>query len=273
MITASLIGAQSPPLLQIIVSATPAGVAWTLVGAADDGFTWTVPGGQGVGDGQQLTMVDNRAPLNRPVWYTLRTDTSEETSNEIIATFDAPAILVPPGGGAMVLQSLDGQKSVVAGVLAGSLDVQMPVARARYAIPGSRRPVVRYAPTGDREGSLRLLVLADAMAAFEELFESGEPLLWRCTGPVFDLPAVAVVDYGTPSASALTRRHARLWELPYTLIDDPFMDQRLGAFTWDYIDALQVSGVTVIRDGATMEALLAGLTWNQIDALDWSVYA
>ena len=173
----------------------------------------------------------------------------------------------------MVLQTLNGQKSVLVGVLAGSLDIKLPVTRARYTVPGRPRPVVRYSETGDLAGALRVYVEAADFATFAELFATGEPLLWRCTGPVFDLPAVAVIDYEEPSAGALTQRRARVWTLPYTLVDDPFMDQRLGAFTWDYTDALQVQGSTIIRDAVAMEAALAGLTGDQTDAFDWSVLA
>ena len=57
MITVSLIGAVDPPLVQIVLSATPLGETWTVTGTDGD-FTWTVPGAMGVGDGMQLALVD-----------------------------------------------------------------------------------------------------------------------------------------------------------------------------------------------------------------------
>lgn len=272
MITADLIGAGLTPMVQIVVSATPTGEAWEVIGSTVDGYTWTVPGGRGVGDGGQLTLVDNRSPLNVPVTYAFSSVSVMNVSAPVVVPVIPPALFAP-GGGSMVLQSLDGQKSVVVGVLKGSLEVHVPAVRARFSVPGRRRPVVRYGVSGDREGTLRLLVLGEDETRFEALFESGEPLLWRCTGPVFDLPAVAVFDFDTLTAEAFVVRKARVWSFPYVPVDDPFMDQRLGAFTWDFIDALQVDGVTVIRDGVAMEAAFAGLTWDQADAFDWSVLA
>lgn len=263
MITVSLVGAGTPALVQIVLSATPDGAEWTLTGASD-GFAWTVPGGMGTGDGAQLALVDNRAPLNVPVSYTLSWGGGSEVS--------AP-ITVPGGSGDMVLQSLDGQKTVSVALMDGTQALTMDTALSLFGVPGRRTPVSRYSVTSLPRGTFIARADVSQTADLDALLAPGEPILVRLTAPAFELPLVQVVHITGLSAAGFLVGLFRHWELPYVPVDDPFMDQRLGAFTWDFIDALQVSGSTVVRNGDDMETLLAGLTWAQIDALDWSVYA
>lgn len=263
MITLSMVGAGDPPLVQIVLSETPTGDAWVLSGAAGE-FTWTVPGGMGVGDGGQLVLVDNRAPLNVPVSYTLSWGGGSEVS--------AP-ITVPAPQGDMVMQSLDGQKTVSVALMDGTQALTMDTALDLFGVPGRRTPVSRYSATSLPRGTFIARADVAQTADLDALLGPGEPVLVRLTAPAFELPLVQVVHITGLSAAGFLVGLFRHWEFPYVPVDDPFMDQRLGAFTWDSIDALQVQGSTVVRDGATMETLLSGLTWDNVDALDWSVYA
>lgn len=264
MITVSLIGGGSPPLVQIVISATPAGEAWELTGSGG-GIAWTVPGGAGVGDGQSLVLADNRAPLNTPVVYVLTWDGGSQSS---------AAVTVPTVGDVdVVLQSLDGQVKMAGRLQDGTQTLRQEPGVALYRVPGRRTPVSRYTASGVAFGSLIFRCDISDTETMDRLLESSAPVLVRYTAKAMDLPLVQVVHFTGISSTAHLVAGFREWELPYMPVDDPFMDQRLGAFTWDFIDSLQVDGSTVIRDGVTMETLLAGLTWDQIDALDFSVYA
>lgn len=263
MITASLVGAQTPPLVQIIISETPAGEEWELIGT-DGVHTWTVPGGKGVGDGEQLTLSDNRSPGNRPITYVLMTIFGNESAAPITVPFPT----------SLAIQSLDGSKSINVEIAGSTLTATNAAQQELYRIPGRRRPAVRYAPTGDTQGSLAFWYPVAQSEDVRELFESGEPLIYRSGDVIDDLEPVGVFVYGDIDSEAISNLGLRRWVFSYVLIDDPYLDMRLGAFSWYYIDSLQVaSSGEILRDGVAMEELLAGLTWNQIDALDWSVYA
>lgn len=263
MITATLVGAQSPRLVQVTVSSVPAEVPWVLTGVAG-GFSWVVPGGQGVGDGGQLVLVDNRAPLNVDVTYALTTAAGVDTSDPIV---------IPHVDGDMVIQSLNGQRSVSVLLLNGTQDVQMDDSLSLFTIPGRRQQVSRYSVMGERRGTIRMRLDVDRTADLDAVLAPGEPVLCRLAIEAFDLPPVQVVHISKPSAIGFFVGLYRHWELPYVPVSDPYLDQRLGAFTWDYIDALQKVGSTVRRSGDVMEAIMAGRTWDEIDAFDWSVLA
>lgn len=261
MITVALVGASVPKLAQITVSETPDGEEWVLSGSAQ-GMSWTVPGGMGVGDGEALVLADNRAPLNTPVTYVLTSGVGTESSMPVV---------IPGPVGDVVLQSLDGQVSVAGTLQDGTQALVMDPSLALFNIPGRRNAVSRFALTGTAHGGLVLRTVLGVSDVMDRLLGSGEPVLVRYTAPAMDLPVVQAVQFTGVSSDAHLVAGFREWQLPYVVTDDPFMDRRLGAFTWEFIDGLQVDGSTVIRDGAAMEAALAGLTWGEIDAFDWSL--
>ena len=254
MITVSLVGGQSPPLVQIVVSQAPNGEAWTLTGSSDD-FTWQVPGGAGVGAGGQVSLADNRAPGNRPVIYTFKSPSKTEVSAPITVPID----------GDFALSTLDGGLSLTVGLQAGSLDVKTAVQQELFVVPGRPRPVVRYAATSDVTGTLSLLVPISATGLLRKIFAPGAPVLWRFGADSFDLPPVAVFAFGNTASSAYPTVGLRFWEVPYVLVDDPFLDQVLGAFSWELFD-----GKWAGKTWAQFDAFMQGRTWNQFDTFDWS---
>ena len=264
MITVSLIGGGSPPLVQIVISATPTGEAWELTGSGG-GIAWTVPGGAGVGDGQSLVLADNRAPLNTPVMYTLAWAGGSQSSS--------PVTVPTVGDVDVVLQSLDGQVKLPGRLQDGTQALRQDPGVSLYRVPGRRSSVSRYAASGVAFGSLIFRCGISDTETMDRLLESSAPVLVRYASKAMDLPLVQVVHFTGISSTAHLVAGFREWELPYVPVDDPFMDQRIGAFTWDYTDALQVQGSTIIRDAVAMEAALAGLTGDQTDAFDWSVLA
>lgn len=254
-ISASLIGAQVPALVQIVVSATPSGEAWTVQGAAD-GESWTVPGGRGVGDGGQLSLGDNRAPLNVPVVYTFRSASVVESTDPLV---------VPQLQGDAVLQTLNGQRSVVVELLRPSLDTELSLSQSVFSVPGRRTPPVRYTTTGLGGGQFSVKVPKESAAQFDAVFESGAPVLYRTAGEPFDLPRVGVILPRGLSSSAVDVAGFRVWSMPWLFVSDPFMDVRLGAFSWDYF-----AGVFAGLGWSDFDALMAGFEWDEFDTLDWS---
>ncbi|WP_217183367.1 hypothetical protein [Streptomyces sp. AC495_CC817] len=254
MIAATLIGGGSPQMVQIVVSATSAGVPWTVVGSAGD-RSWTVPGGEGIGNGGQLTLADNRAPGNQPVVYTYTAGGASQSSSPITIPFASD----------FVLQSLNGARSLALVLSADSLDTSMESGQQVFRVAGRRRPVVRYDVTAAVEGTFNVEVTNAQAADFHELIGTGEPLLYRLGTDLPDIEPVGVITYGRLSSRMLSRQGRRIWVMPYALIDDPYLDVRLGAFSWDDVEAALAG-----RTWDQIDALMATYTWDQIDAFDWS---
>lgn len=254
-ITATLIGGSVPQLVQVVVSATAAGVPWTLTGSAA-GVSWTVPGGSGVGDGNPLVRVDNRAPLNADVVYTYTPATGSPQVAAPVSVSSAYGI---------VIQSLDGQQSIPGDLLDGSDAIELQLNQAVFNIPGRSRPAVRYAVTGDGGGALNVGLEQSATEALRALVRSGSPVLVRRQPMDDDLPLVFVALLTGISGRLAIDIGYRQWSLPYLLLDDPFLDVALGAFAWDYFDT-RMSG----RSWNTFDTNMAGRSWNTFDALDWA---
>ncbi|MCT1395676.1 hypothetical protein M4D51_08045 [Microbacterium sp. p3-SID338] len=254
MITATLIGGGTPQMVQIVIDATPAGVPWTLTGSVDD-QTWPVPGGVGVGDGGQLVLTDNRAPGNRPIVYTFAAGAARQASEPIVVPFSTD----------FVLQSLTGSRSLALELYSGSLNTELSSNHAQFRIPGRSRPSIRYDVGGDIEGNFGVIVERDQAQTFREMILEGGPLLYRLGAELADIDPVGVIAYGDLSSELLPRHGKRVWRLPYTLIDDPYLDVRLGAFSWDDVDAA-LAGMTWTE----FDTRFAALTWDQVDTFDWA---
>lgn len=257
MITAALIGGQSPQLVQIIISATPDGEPWTLTGHAGD-YTWDVPGGTGVGDGEQLSLTDNLAPGNREIVYTLVSTSGEESSDPLTVPFATD----------LVLQSLNGQFSLAVDLLQGSLEFEHPTNMATFRVPRRARPVVRYDVLGDVVSAFNIRVDVADTPALRTILKSGEPVVYRCGAEIVDLDPVGVIAITSVTSPRVYTAHGhRIWNLGYELVDHPNLDRRLGAFSWDFVD-----GVLEERDWDEFDTLMSGLSWNEFDVLDWTTY-
>lgn len=253
-VTVSLVGAQDPPLVQIVVSAAPSGEAWTLRGEAN-GYSWTVPGGAGVGSGDPVVRVDNRTPGNVPVIYRFASSSADEESVPITVPIE----------GDIALQSLDGQRGFSTRLLEGSLDLSMRGRSAFFDIPNRARPVVRYSVTSDDEGVLRVAVPFGLTDSLKSLARPGEPILVRCGTDLLDLPPVFVAAIPSWPSTAYPWAGVRVWEIPYRVVDDPYLDRPLGAFSWNFFDSIW-SGLA----WNDFDAALGGLTWDEFDTLDWT---
>lgn len=250
MITATVLAGYK---VQIVVDAAPAGEPWTVTGTWDN-VTWAVSGGSGVGDGEQLLLVDIGAPLNVPVVYTFSTPNASQSA--------APVTVVAPR---LLLQALDGSVAVAAELMTGSFGLELDPQQELFTIPGRPRPVVRYSVTGDGAGALRIRVRHSDAEAFKRLVRVGAPVLYRTTPPIEDLlPVDSVLILGL-SSTGLEHQGVRDWLLRYAFVDNPFAAQRIGAFSWDVFDDVMAG-----RTWSDFDAVMAGRTWDQFDALDWS---
>lgn len=283
-VVASLVSGQSPQLVQIVLDDIPVGVSWRLTGHVGDltlgllpgsglvpgvgvvpadsvfesaGYSWAVPGGSGVGDGGQVVLVDNRSPGNVPFIYRLTTDVGVESSGSVMVPFSSD----------IVLQTLDGQATVDLDLMAGSLGMAWEPAVASFRVPGRRRPVVRYDVLGDGGSAFVLKVPFSATADLRRVLTSGAPIVYRFGDTSFDLDPVGVVSVRSVESEAFPTADMRMWTLGYELIDDPFVDVRLGAFTWDSgFDAAFVD-----RPWNEFDSAFVGLDWDAFDQVDWEV--
>lgn len=257
-ITATLVGGQSPQLVQITVSATASGVPWVISGSAG-GSSWVVPGGEGVGDGLPVTLVDNRTPLSGPITYTYTPATGSPQVAlpvTVMSVYD------------LVIQTLDGQAAVGFDMLDDSGSIELAPSHAVFNVPNRRRPVIRYAVTGDGGGSLRVGAEKTSTDAFRELLAAGAPVLIRRSVTMDDdMPLVFVALLRSIASGEYAYDIGyREWELPFLYVDDPYLDLRLGAFSWDNGFDAELAG----RSWNTFDTNFASRSWDAFDSIDWT---
>lgn len=256
MLTATLIDSGSLPVAQVVVDVTPQDVAWTLEGSIGD-YTWQVPGGAGIGDGQQLSLVDNRAPGNRTIVYRFTAGATVQTTTLVGGV---------PFPGDCIIQTLNGSTAVGVTPLWEFLHGEYESRQASFTVPNRRRPVVRYDVTSDLSGVLPFMAEMSQTPQIEAMLASGQPLMWRLGRHVFDLPQTAAFTYSSLSSRAYPLDRKRSWSMRFAVIDDPYLDERLGAFSWNEgYDAEWLSALWSEHD-----TRMTGMTWDQFDTFDWS---
>lgn len=261
-IAASLVSADIPRPVQIVVNGVPSGTAYTVVGTTGDGSTWPVPGGSGVSNGGQVVLVDNRSALNTPVTYTVTAGGSTYAAAAVVVAFP----------GQYVLQSLDGQTSVAFVWQDNALPREPVIASAVFEVPGRDRPPVRFVPGAAGGGRLQIRADREHSSRLLSLVKAGRPLVIRTDGNVRDMPAVDIV-LATSAPNELWAGHGgkstdRVWDVDYLLVDDPEPSVALAAFTWDDFDAA-MAGRTWSTGSSSFDALFTGQTWNGFDTYDW----
>lgn len=261
-LTATLVPSGDPNPVQVVLAGVPSGTAYTVTGTALES-SWPVPGGQGVSTGAQVILVDNRSALNAPVTYTATVGG--------VTYAAAPVTVAFPDR--YVLQSLDGQTAAQFVWRANGLPREYEFGSHASAVPGRRRPPVRFAPGGDGGGSLSLRADRANTARLEDLLLSGRPLVLRTDGAIRDLPAVDLIlprSAGTVTWDAVTRDgvpDGRVWSISYLLVDDPEPSTVLSAWTWDDFDAAMASRTWT---GATLRQNLLTNPSAEVNAAGWS---
>lgn len=254
-VTAALVGAQSPQIVQIVVDAAPAGEAWTVTGTAA-GFTWDVSGGYGIGAGEQLVLTDDRTPGNVPITYTFTSESGAESAAPVTVPFTKD----------VVLQSGDGQVSIAVDLLAGSLAFDFETNLSTFRIPGRPRSVLRYDVVSDVMGAFNILVPVESTKTLLRIIGTGAPIIYRLGQKIVDLDLVGAIALPSISSPTVyTSLGLRVWTLGYELVDDEFQGIARGAFTWDFVDAALAA-----LDWDDVDAFFTGTTWDEIDRYDWS---
>lgn len=280
-VTASLLPGASPRV-RLVVPSIPEGAEWVLRGTvreftpgllvgpgtllgpetllaesdfAPGGYSWVVPGGFGVGDGGQVSVVDVRTPGNVSVQYTL----------EVNGAVDGSDVITVPFQRDLVLQTLDGRHSVDVELLAGSLDVGVSPRVGVYPVPGRGNPVVRYDVPTEAGGQFRIRVPMADTSGLRDVLASGGPVIYRFGADSFDLAPVGVVAVVRVENEPLPTVSERWWTLGYVPVDDPVADVPVGAFTWD-----QLGEAMTGRTWDDFGALFAGETWDDFNITDWT---
>lgn len=256
-ITATLVSAGNPSPVQIVALDMPSGEPFVIVGQSATG-TWSVPGGVGVGDGSQVVLIDNRAPLNTPVTYVLT------VAGE---TFETATVTVEFSG-ASVLQSLDGQTVVPVRVRDTGDQRDLATRTVAFDVPGRRRPPVRWSTAGDGGGAWLLETFGPDSGLMSELLSTGRPVVLRTSGltPSMEPVSLAIVTGASSSIGPVGSAYGdgRRWALSYLLVGDPEPGTALSAWTWDDFDEA-MSSLT----WDDFDAMFATSTWNDFDTYDW----
>lgn len=168
-----------------------------------------------------------------------------------------------------VIQSLDGRQKVDFVWRDNGMPRDPYIDNAAFAVPGRRRPPVRFAPGGDGTGSLEVRVDRVNGETLHEMLMAGRPMVVRTDGNVRDLKAVDVVMI-TAAPNVLFEGDGglstqRVWSLSYLLVGDPEPDAVLGAATWDQFDEIYAA-----QTWDQFDAEWATQTWDQFDREDWA---
>lgn len=227
-LTATLLTAANPQPVQIALTGTNNGDAYTITGTTTDGSVWTIPGGAGVSAGSQVLVTDNRAPLNVPVTY-------QAVVNG--ATISAAAVTIAYSGVA-VLQTLNGRN--VVGLEVGSVtEKQKHGTRVFVAeVAGSPTPAVRLDVPGSAEDTWELHTQLSDTAAMRTILGLGTPVVRRLQPGMRDLQNV-VLGVVTDWHDELLTGGGDTWRCFYLTvreITDPQPSAALAAYAWTDFD-------------------------------------
>lgn len=246
------------PVVQVAINNLPVGAEWRIVGQCQ-GHTWPVPAGQGVATGEQVVLIDPRAPLNMPVTYRLQV-----AGRRMV---ESNAVVVPLAGADVVLSTLDGSWTFVPEFLtAGEFPRAVAPLSVQYAVPGRERGPVRWGPASLAPTTWTLHCSEARSDELMELLRIGMPLVYRLATPVRDLLPVefilvtAVDSVSYPGAGAW-----RTWTLEFTYIDDPEPSSTIVASTWDDHDAAYAGATWDDWDAEWIDT-----NWNGWDRVDWT---
>lgn len=255
-ITASLAGATDPQSVQLAVTGLTVGVPFTVTGATGDGWTWTVPGGNGQSaSGTSVVLADPLTPLNLALTYTVEQGGDTATSTPVTVGFD----------GRYAMVSADGQ-TVVRFAWHDTRDEREELVRvAEYDVPGRTSALTVWdVSAGDVGEMLIRTAPADATALRDALRRKAPIFVVRTDGAVADFDPVQVIALRSVT-NQLWATNSRLWRLTFRTITNPEPSLVLAASTWADFDAVYAA-----LTGADFDAEWATLTGDDFDVTDWS---
>lgn len=258
-ITATTVGVRTPALVQVAVEGLTVGASVRVVQVLGSGVS-LVRGGQLAASSSQVILLDDLAPLGRPVTYRVEVGgVTAATSGPVTVAYPLEEILTSLTGD-VVVDPAAWQDN--------SLPVDIAIDQRLTYVPGRRNPVMRYAMSGSRSGAWQVRLTRSASAALEGMLAEGAPLLVRTTGLSRDLPAAQVVAI-TKATSVLWGEGGvstdRVWDLSWVALDDPLADEAVPGDTFADVDA-GYAGSTF----ADLDAAYAGSTFADFNRADWS---
>jgi hypothetical protein len=245
------------PVTQVVVDDLEAGVPYVVIGRTGESATWPVAGGVGVSDGEQIALIDARAPFNVAVAYELTYPGGYALSN---------TVTLPLLGADVVLATLDGSLEAVPNSLgAGEFPRGVTPRSVVYDVPGRARGPVRWSLAA-RTGS-QWVLHCDRWASddLDALLATGRPLVYRLATRVRDLPPTDLfVVTEVESVSFPDDEAWRTWTITFEYIDDPEPSTKPVVTTWDQFDEIYADSTWDAFD-----AQWADYTWNDFDTFDW----
>ncbi|WP_062516492.1 hypothetical protein [Demequina gelatinilytica] len=253
-ISASILSGDAPAPVQVVLTGMTAGDAYTVHGTYG-GFSWPVPGGVGTSDGNQLVLIDNRAPFNGDIVYTVTIDGDVTSSSAIMLDVDAYSML----------QTLDGAQRAVVEIAdpedAREYDHDVTLVK----VAGRRDPVARVDVTSTASMKWSLEAEGEESAALKAVLEDNSVLVRRNTVDLRDIPPVEIVvvtkhrDQLIGAVGTL-----RLFELDVQAIGDPEPGTPLAVFDWDDFDAAWSAA-----SWDDFDAAWSGADWDDFDRYDY----
>lgn len=251
------------PVAQVVVDDLASGEQYTVIGRSVTGSTtWPVAGGVGTSSGEQIVLVDARAPFNVAVTYELTTVGGTYALSN-------PVRLALTGDYAkadVVLATLDGSIEAVPNSLgAGDFPRGVTPRVQVYDVPGRARGPVRWSLAAKSGSQWSLHCDKWASADLEALLATGRPIVYRLATPVRDLPLTDLfVVTEVESVSYPDDDAWRTWTISFEFIDDPEPSTKPVVTSWDQFDQIYA--------GSTwdeFDADWADKTWDAFDAFDW----
>ena len=250
-ITATVLSGEAPAPVQVVITGMTAADLYEVHGTYGD-FRWPLPGGRGVATGDQVVLVDNRAPFNGEVAYTVTIDGTVTTSNAVELTANTYAIL----------QSLNGTARARVEIVDPDDARNYTSSVTLFKVDGRADPVARIGVASTAAMELRVEADGTQAAALKALLEEHAVLVRRNDVDVADrgIPPVEILVVTARSDRLIGATGTlRIFTLSVQVIGDPEPDTALAAFDWDDFDTEY-----------------AGTSWNDFDtawsASEWDAF-
>ncbi|WP_062077670.1 hypothetical protein [Demequina globuliformis] len=215
-VSASLVGATTPRMVQIEVNGLTIGDEVTITGSTGP-WSWYVRGASpAVASSSQLIRIDNTGAVNAPVVYTVRVDGADYQTAPITVTYD----------GDYLLTSLDGETVVDFTWLDNADPREIAIDQHFSRVPGRRSTVVRFSEAGGESGEIAARTsFVNSRLLRAELGKSA-PMILRTNGDIRDVPAVQVVSVAAAPSQLWAgdggTSKQRVWSLSWVETEDPY---------------------------------------------------
>ncbi|MGL5828201.1 MAG: hypothetical protein ACRC0L_01370 [Angustibacter sp.] len=260
-ITAALRGAGALQGVQVVASGLVAGATYTITGElAAGGYTWPVRAGRGtLAAGTQVVLGDAATPINRSIRYRLVSSAGDAVSASVTVPWSDSY------GKVAVLCSLDGTISVPFLGVDDGLSRDLGRRVQTYAIQGRASAVSVYDVDTSETGSVSAVVAQADLPRLRALLSPGGPILLRTNGQVRDVQPVEYWAVTAAKSTLVGVSSDRMWQLDFTVLDDPEPDRVTAISSWDDFDAAWAG-----RTWNDFDAAWSARSWDEFDRFDWT---